>query len=268
MIVGQEIFTTNSMKIVFTADDYGESQETNQKIAEICQSSIVNSATVLAFNGGVLNKEQFLNIPDMSWGAHLYLTEYAPLTNRLRKLAGTKSFFSKGDIVKRLLFGTISAQDIYEEFTAQFKRISDNFKINFVDTHQNIHGLPVIFPIVKKIASDYGLREAIRPFAQLDFNFKGGVKIIFSKVYSGLINFKPNTKVLVNCPGYEEPGIDLDKALESWDRFLYNIQNANCQEILIPCHPGSSPAEIKLYTSEEFEKLLKSHKVRFNCEKL
>ena len=204
----------------------------------------------------------------MSWGAHLYLTEYEPLTDKLRKFAGTKGSFSKEDIVKRLLFGTISSQDICEEFTAQFKRISDNFKINFVDTHQNIHGLPMIFPIVKKIASDYGLKEAIRPFAQLNFNFKRGVKIVFSRVYSGLINFKPNARVLVNCPGYRKSGIDLSKALELWDRFLHNIQNTNCREILVPCHPGTSPAEIKLYTSKEFEKLLKSHKFLFNCEKL
>lgn len=248
------------MKISFIADDYGENSETNSAIAATCSFGLVRSISVLASKGCVYGQIDRFD-PNMSWGAHFYLTEHVPLTNQLKQCYG-KLDINKRELLKIILTGKLSSDVIFIEFEQQLIRLIDEgFPITFLDTHQNIHTIPNVYKAVKAVALKYNLIENIRPIYQLGFNGKLNIRVLFSWLCSEYLRLDPKVRVMIGCPGYSEIDIDLDAEILAWDYALDRLKLLNLKVIYVPCHPGMSPSEVKLYSSNKFQKLLAHHGV-------
>ena len=242
----------------FVADDYGENERTNEKIEMVCSGGIVRSVTVLAPG----KAQSFSRIGgDIAWGAHLYLSDRIPLTDRMRAVKDGKAL-SKRDVVLGVAAGRITTGTIFHEFEAQLESLFERgFSIEFIDTHQNIHGLPLINGVVKRVAEIHDLGDRIRPTGQLNFDLTITARSILSSLFSVAGGRGKRSKVLVGCPGYGKYKTDLAGALSSWGRFLSHIKRGGYDDIHVPCHPGLSPAEVDIYSSAEFRELIATHNI-------
>ena len=250
------------IKLCFVADDYGESKATNEAIERVCRGNIVRSLTVVSSENSVYSDILYEKEKNIAVGIHLFLSVYRPLTAQIGELANNGEAIRKSKIALALFSGKLTPRHIYEEFDAQILRLRE-FGIvpEFIDTHQNIHGLPIVLQIVRQIASKYGLHNRIRPFAQLDFNLKTNWRSMLFGLHSAAAGFRRDSKVLVNCPGYKKKTIEVSRALGDWDRFITGIKKKGLREVFVPCHPGISPAEIELYSSPELLKLIDKRQI-------
>lgn len=252
------------IKFRFIADDYGESPATNTAIISVCSAGTVKSATVLAAKNCLYSRDHLSNSLDVSWGVHLYLTEYAPLTDGLRLCSRQYQAPIKKNILIGLATGRLSRQKISLEFEAQIIRLLEyGFPVEFIDTHQNVHTIPAVYSVIKSLAEKYHLSENIRPIKQLNFNLKHNLKQLLSGVCSMCLGLPVDKYVLVGCPGYCTGDLDLDRTLALWEATLIGItRRGGVEELYVPCHPGVSPAESILYSSKEFSDLLKRYTVK------
>lgn len=248
------------MRIKFVADDYGKTPEDNSAIECLLASGLMSGISVIP-GAKFAVKSRWTARDSARWGAHLFLTEFGPFTKKISATFGGKGV-GKITLFRNLCNGRISVEDIEEEFEAQLDRLSsDGFDVKFIDSHMNVHWLPQVFEAVKRLALKRGLFHELRPFAQLDFTLRWDLRSWFYSKRAEKLNFKANSRVLVNCPGYAVDDLDLPASLRKWDKFLSSVPPLGYDEILVPCHPGISPAEIKLYSAPEFKQLLGKHGV-------
>jgi len=243
------------IRLRFVADDYGKDYQSNQSIEMLCRTTFIKEVSVLAADECNYSIQEFG--PHVNFGAHLFLTEFKPLLGLPRN-----HHMTKYGLLYNLLLGSLTFTQCLREFKAQFEKlIKMGLDIRFIDTHQNIHILPVVFAAVKQIAATYGIENKIRPFTRLDFRLKLDLKGFFYYLYALKVEHGMNTRVLINCPGYRSEDIDLADALSKWNEFLKRVKTRDFSEIIVPCHPGCSPAEVQLYSSKEFVENLKTHAV-------
>jgi predicted glycoside hydrolase/deacetylase ChbG (UPF0249 family) len=251
------------MRFYFVADDYGESHETNEAIERACSGGIIRSVTVIASDKSACSDLGFCANREIAVGLHLYLTGHPPISAEMKKYLKGDRCLSKRALVRGFLLGRIGRDHIVHEFDAQMAKLRElGIDPQFIDTHQNIHGLPFLFNIVRDFAKENGLEYALRPIAQLHFLRRKTVRVLVSKFWAARFNFKRRSRVLIGCPGYSEETLDIDFALESWDQFLTRLTTLDCEEIFVPCHPGFSPAEVELYLSPYFSELLCNHSIQ------
>jgi predicted glycoside hydrolase/deacetylase ChbG (UPF0249 family) len=149
------------MLIIINADDLGASREVNDAIFDVISAGLVSSSTIMA-NGpfvedGVQRAKKFT---DISYGIHLNITFYSPLlfNEDLRPLLDAKGNFAGKSAVAKTSMTSQLANAIYKEFCNQIERlISLGINISHIDSHEHIHTLPAIFPILKRIQKRYDL---------------------------------------------------------------------------------------------------------------
>jgi predicted glycoside hydrolase/deacetylase ChbG (UPF0249 family) len=126
---------------------------------------IVTSATILA-NGPCVNGalEEGKKFPSCSFGVHLNLTEFRPL--------------SKNEALKELLTDEGSFSGILEMAPQRVKKtkalwcaIADEWchqiefvmragiRISHLDSHHHVHTIPFVFPVLKLIQRKYGIKK-------------------------------------------------------------------------------------------------------------
>lgn len=153
------------MKVIINADDLGMSDEVNEAIFGLMTKGLVTSATILA-NGPCVNGalEEGKRFPSCSFGVHLNLTEFCPL--------------SKNESLKELLTDEGSFSGILEMAPQRVKKtkalwcaIADEWchqvefvmragiHISHLDSHQHVHTIPFVFPVLKFIQHKYGIRK-------------------------------------------------------------------------------------------------------------
>ena len=246
------------MKLTFVADDYGISEAMNSAIEKTCSGGVIRRVTILPHERCVISRWAKENIDKIVWGAHLYLTEFEALNPEIYK---KQKLYSKNDILKEILLRKITLPDVFNEFDLQIKKLRElGIKITFIDSHQNIHAIPIIGRLITKIAQKYGLENAIRPVKQLNFDHKNNLRTIISGFSARFTGDRSCSRVVINCPGFKKETLKLQEALRLWEGFLARVSKKDYNELIVPCHPGISPAEAMIYTSLEFIKLLEKYK--------
>lgn len=146
--------------LVINADDLGYSRHVNDRIFELMDRGRITSATLMA-NGPAFEEaaEGLRAYPQCSFGVHLNCTEFRPLTDHrgLRVLLDAKGHLSKRP--SRVPPTTNLLRAIYGEWSAQIERVrSAGVAISHLDSHQHVHTIPQLFPVLKAIQARYGLR--------------------------------------------------------------------------------------------------------------
>jgi len=112
--------------------------------------------------------QQAKNLPRLSVGCHVLLTDGEPVLSaqRLASLT-TDSRFRDGMVsfAARAIAGTMSAEQITDEATAQIRKIqSAGIKISHFDTHKHTHLFPKILRPLLRAAAACGVRAVRNPF--------------------------------------------------------------------------------------------------------
>ena len=153
------------MNVIINADDLGLSQEVNEATFDLMSKRIATSATIMANGPSVLSAiEGSKRFPACSFGVHLNLTEFRPLSRNegLKELLGEDGTFSgvleqvPGSIKKTraLLFA------MADEWCHQIDFLQKaGVKVSHLDSHQHVHTIPFVFPVLKYVQAKYGIRR-------------------------------------------------------------------------------------------------------------
>ncbi|MDD2852249.1 MAG: ChbG/HpnK family deacetylase [Desulfuromonadaceae bacterium] len=147
------------MLVIVNADDLGASETVNNKIFELMEQGLVTSASIIsnapAFEHAVENIYRF---PNCSFGVHLNLTVFKPLT-RSHYL---ERILSEDGSLSEKIFGAPFSKNLTNalqmELIAQVQRVVDfGITISHFDSHQHIHTMPQLFIVLKSLQRQFGI---------------------------------------------------------------------------------------------------------------
>lgn len=150
------------MRIIINADDLGLSPQVNDGIFDLMARRLITSATMIA-NAPFLDKAagRVASFPWGSFGVHLNLTQFAPLTQApaLLPLLDEQGHFSRAGFRRTRLSGPVR-RAILAEWTAQVNTIrSYGIRISHLDSHHDVHTDPRLFFTLKRLQQRFGLRK-------------------------------------------------------------------------------------------------------------
>jgi predicted glycoside hydrolase/deacetylase ChbG (UPF0249 family) len=149
------------MKIIINADDLGHSKVVNDAIFELLNRRQITSTSILAnspcFEHAVT---QIRNFKSTSFGVHLNITEFHPLTKqRAFRDSGLLDETGKfnGSIYKaKPSLRLLSA--IEEEWAMQVQRVLDaSVPISHFDSHHHVHTIPWLFLSLNKLQKRFSI---------------------------------------------------------------------------------------------------------------
>lgn len=157
--------------LIVNADDYGYFDCVSHGILEAARHGIVTATGIFATSVNFREQTDWLaDIDSLDTGVHLNITDQAPLTaamaKKLSRWAGR--FPDKYTVARAILSGTISTRDVKHEWQAQIERcLEQGLNIGFLNSHEHIHMLPSLFPVIQKLATEYDILHVRFPTSEL-----------------------------------------------------------------------------------------------------
>jgi predicted glycoside hydrolase/deacetylase ChbG (UPF0249 family) len=252
-----------SVQLIINADDYGYFPCISKGILEAASSGAVTATGILANSPDLKAQLEWLDtVDDLNLGVHLNLTFRQPLTSAMtEKLVHLDGCFPGAYSMNlMLLTGKIGIDDVRGEWRAQIEACQRK-KLLFLNSHEHIHMLPVLFPLALELAREYDIpyvrvtqAEWLAPFgfpalirntlmqAMQTINqrrFKVKTPIFLGLSRSGKLNYdylvtifsklKPGENYELMChPGRFDPAEVSDPRLSSyhdWDGELALLQS-------------------------------------------
>ena len=149
------------MLIIVSAEDLGTESALNDEIFALIQSKTVTSATVIA-NGPAFAQaaKAIAQFPGCSFGVHFNLTVFPPL----RPSPQLKPILDEDGALSPKLFSTHVTPQLqradFDELTGQVERaLSAGIPVSHFDSHQHIHTLPKLFPVLKALQRRFSIRR-------------------------------------------------------------------------------------------------------------
>jgi predicted glycoside hydrolase/deacetylase ChbG (UPF0249 family) len=148
-------------RVIINADDLGISQAVNDAIFDLMGQGRVTSATVLA-NGPAFRHaaSRIKHFPRCSFGAHLNLTQFAPVApgRDAALLTGADGCMSRS--LAGRSFGPKLLAAFYRELSAQIEVLgSAEIAISHFDSHNHVHTWPQLLPVIKALQRRYRIRK-------------------------------------------------------------------------------------------------------------
>lgn len=159
-------------KFILNADDFGLSKYHNQAVLEGYVNGFLTSASLCAnteaFNSAV--HDIIPDCPNLGIAAHLNIMEGKPLTDcPLLTDENGKFNISYAYLLLNRKNNELLKQ-IENEFRAQIKKIvSEEIKIDHLDSHVHTHAIPEIFEITCKLAREFDIKYIRTQFEELYF---------------------------------------------------------------------------------------------------
>ncbi len=149
------------MIVIVNADDLGANERVNGEIFDLMQSGVLTSATLMANAPGFEQAvEQIPRFPECSFGVHLNLTAFPPLSSS-RDLEPILD--ENGHLSKKLFDAHISSalrRALLQELTLQVQRtLEAGVPISHFDSHNHVHTIPKLFPVLKSLQRKFGIRK-------------------------------------------------------------------------------------------------------------
>ena len=144
---------SNAMRLIINADDLGYNGIVNDSIFRLMSEGMVTSASLIMNAPAAEDAAHRANdYTNCSFGVHLNITEFAPLSSALHLspiLSNGGSFngkISRTKITTRLLLA------IFTEWSEQIERAKAvGLRISHIDLHHHVHTIPQLFVVVKLI---------------------------------------------------------------------------------------------------------------------
>lgn len=224
--------------LIVNADDYGYFSCVSRGILESARNGIVTATGIFAnsihFDEHV---DRLLEEESLDLGVHLNLTGQAPLTvNMQEKLSRWSGLFPhKYAIAKAVLSGAITADDVKLEWSTQIERCLDKgLEIRFLNSHEHIHMLPSLFPVVQALAEKYRIQHIRFPTPELFQSLGIGALIRDTSMkILGVLNHRRLKKPTTRFLGMGESG---RLSLPYLKQRLTKLIPGQVYELM--CHPG------------------------------
>jgi len=151
------------IQLIVNADDFGLCESVNQGIAQAHDRGILTSASLLptghAFDHAVVLARAR---PSLDLGIHLALTQTNPISppEAIPSLVDSHGRVPPRwpAFLSRCLRRTIRRAHLETELRAQIQRARQaGLQFSHLDSHQHLHMLPGLLPIVGRLASEYGI---------------------------------------------------------------------------------------------------------------
>jgi predicted glycoside hydrolase/deacetylase ChbG (UPF0249 family) len=149
-----------SIDLIVNADDYGYYPCVSQGILAAAKSGALTATGILANNPDLATQLHWLTgLESVDVGVHLNLTYGQPLTDVMaKKLDSRQGQFPNTYAMSGLLLaGKITLADVRTEWRAQIETCQAQ-NLRFLNSHEHIHMLPLLFPLVLELAKDYGIQ--------------------------------------------------------------------------------------------------------------
>jgi predicted glycoside hydrolase/deacetylase ChbG (UPF0249 family) len=224
--------------LIVNADDYGYFNCVSQGILQSARDGIVTATGIFANSAHFTEHVDWLrDYPDLDLGVHLNITDHTPLTvNMITRLSRWKGRFpGKYTMVSALLSGIITTEDVKSEWRAQIEHCLDKgLEIRFINSHEHIHMLPSLFPVVQALAGEYGISHIRFPTSEPFQSLAIGalVRDILMKMMA-VFNHPRLTTPAARFLGMGESG---RLGMEYLKRRLPKLKPGHVYELM--CHPG------------------------------
>lgn len=178
------------LRIIINADDFGKNHVVNIAIEEQIKRGYITSTTIMAnadgFDEAILIAKQH---PNISYGVHLSLDEYAPMTT-------PKVFVDRGIVdadtglfVKGRIWNIFIDNELKDavraEWNAQIKKIKDaGVTPSHIDSHHHVHTIPALKEVLLEVLKKNSITRV-----------RGCDYVTFSKLLRGWKHFSSSNKV-------------------------------------------------------------------------
>jgi len=150
-------------RLIVNADDFGLCSEVNRGIVEAYERGLVTSASLLP-TGAAFDEAVALarSRPGLDLGLHLALTQTTPASPpaSIPSLVDRSGRFPPDwrAFVARYFSGRVRREHVVRELRAQIARVQcAGLAISHLDSHQHVHMLPGLLPIVVGLAAEHGI---------------------------------------------------------------------------------------------------------------
>jgi predicted glycoside hydrolase/deacetylase ChbG (UPF0249 family) len=161
------------IQLIVNADDYGYFSCVSRGIIDAAKAGTITATGILA-NHPTLNEQLswLAAVPQLDLGVHLNLTFNQPLTTVMREqLTPWQGVFPNAYVMSWLIITRkLAIKTVREEWCAQIEACQGK-KLLFLNSHEHIHTLPALFPLVLELANAYNIphirltqAEWIKPF--------------------------------------------------------------------------------------------------------
>jgi len=190
------------VKLIVNADDFGFSSKVNERIVDLLSRRRITSATLMANAPAV--EDAVRRLPTMvqcSLGAHLNLTEFEPLTppkqrGILTEYLDCQGGFLKEEVLRSVRMTSLFREACFNELSLQVvKLLSLGLRISHFDSHNHIHTIPALFPVIKRLQKRFGIRKVRTTWNIYRSNAKPRMSVLLKKRiwHWGLRHYYPTT---------------------------------------------------------------------------
>jgi chitin disaccharide deacetylase len=258
--------------LIINADDYGSFPCISRGILEAASLGSVTATGILANSPDLMAQFEWLDsVEGLDIGVHLNLTYGKPMTATMtEKLAHWNGRFpSAYSMSLMILTGKISLHDVRLEWCAQIEACQPK-KLLFLNSHEHIHMLPVLFPLVLELAQEYEIPHV--RLTQAEWIAPFGVSALVRNTLMQAMQTINRQRTNVQTPiflGLSRSGKLDYNYLET---IFPKLKPGECYELM--CHPGRfdpdeiSDTKLKAYHDWDGElALLQNPKVHALYEK-
>jgi predicted glycoside hydrolase/deacetylase ChbG (UPF0249 family) len=230
--------------LIINADDYGYYPCVSQGILEAAKSGAITATGILANSPDLKTQLEWLHsVENLDLGVHLNLTSKRPLTSQLEdKLSAWDGCFPGTYTISYLLLTQrLTIQDIRLEWSAQIEACQ-GYKPVFLNSHEHIHMLPLLFPLALELAQTYNITNVRLTQADWITPFNGST-LLRNTLMQGMHAINRWQIKQMNPPlflGFCHSGkLNYDYLA----KIFSSLKSGNRYELM--CHPGHfDPAQI------------------------
>jgi hypothetical protein len=231
--------------LIINADDYGYFGGVSRGIIEAATRGIVTATGVFANSSRFEEDAAALRDCDaLDTGVHLNLTDGRPLTADMRARVARWGgrFPGKFAIARAVMAGSIGVGDVEREWRTQIERCTAaGLKPRFLNSHEHIHMLPVLFPLARRLAEEFRIPHVRFTTARLARSkgggalLRGGIIRVLAAVASRRASRPSAHFIGLECSGRI--------GLDDLDAMTADLRPGHVYELM--CHPGRlDPAEV------------------------
>jgi hypothetical protein len=157
---------TAPIQLIINADDYGYFPCVSRGIISAAQTKAITATGILATAPQLAEQLHWLSGIEVDIGVHLNLTSGQPLTQAMRDaLSRWQGLFPNAYTISGLILtGRLPLNIVRDEWHAQIETCQSQSLV-FLNSHEHIHSLPVLFPLVLELAKHYRIPHVRLPQA-------------------------------------------------------------------------------------------------------
>lgn len=235
------------MKLRVHADDLGACPAVTDAILQCHSRGVLQSSSLLMNMVGTKDALAKLpEYPELEVSLHLNLIEGRPLSppDEIPLLVDSEGLFP-GRLGPLLLAGLhpgkgepLQAQ-IYRELQAQFQRFCAHLPPTWVDGHLHLHLLPWVYPVVTRLAADFGFSSMRLPRRIYFLDGYGSENRLAQRVKESVLSLLSGLYRRRGGGGRDDYLLTGVLAPEVLERVLARLPKAATVELLF--HPGAPP---------------------------